>query len=154
MNPRIVITSPYIRARDTGAIIAQALNLPLEIRERLRERETGAFAGKPYEAILEAEGYDHSQPWTWVPPGGESYEHVRDRVAPILNELVARFSGEDIVVVSHGGVMVAMWAYMTNRWDAAPVSANCGIVPVEHRQGRFLKPELIGNQQSQADAGG
>ena len=29
LNPRIVITSPYIRARDTGAIIAQALNLPL-----------------------------------------------------------------------------------------------------------------------------
>src|SRR5208337_595408 len=132
-DPRIVITSPYIRARDTGVIIAQALSLPLEIREGLHERETGAFAGRPYEAILEAEGYDHSQAWTWVPPGGESYEHVRDRVAPTLDELVARFSHEDVVIVSDGGVMVAMWAYMTSRWDDAPVPVNCGIVLVEHR---------------------
>jgi broad specificity phosphatase PhoE len=153
-NPRIVITSPYIRARDTGAIIAEELNCPLEIREGLHERETGDFAGKPYESIFEAEGYDHSRPWAWVPPGGESYEHVRDRVGPILDELVARFSHEDVVVVSHGGVMVSMWAYMTGRWDDAHVPTNCGIVLVEHRQGQFLKPELIGNQLSQRDAGG
>ncbi len=153
-NPRIVITSAYVRARDTGAIIAKELNLPFEIREGLHERETGEFAGKAYESILEAEGYDHSRPWTWVPPGGESYEHVRDRVGPILDELIARFSDEDVVVVSHGGVMVSMWAYMTGRWDDAQVPANCGIVLVEHRQGKFLKPQLIGNQQSQRDAGG
>jgi ribonuclease H / adenosylcobalamin/alpha-ribazole phosphatase len=153
-NPRIVITSPYVRARDTGAIIADELNRPLEIRAGLHERETGEFAGKPYESIFEAEGYDHSRPWTWVPPGGESYEHVRDRVGPILDELVARFPNEDVVVVSHGGVMVSMWAHMTGRWDDAHVPANCGIVLVDHRQGQFLKPRLIGNQQSQRDAGG
>ena len=153
-NPRIVIASPYIRALDTAAIIAEDLSLPLEIREGLHERETGEFAGKPYESILEAEGYDHSRPWTWVPPGGESYEHVRDRVGPILDQLVARFSHEDVVVVSHGGVMVSMWAYMTGRWDDAPAPANCAIVLVEHRQGQFLKPQLIGNQHSQRDAGG
>jgi broad specificity phosphatase PhoE len=153
-NPRIVITSPYVRARDTGAIIAKELKLPFEIREGLHERETGDFAGKAYESMLEAEGYDHSRPWTFVPPGGESYEHVRDRVGPILDQLVARFPDEDIVVVSHGGVMVSMWAHMTGRWDDAHVPANCGIVLVEHRQGQFRKPQLIGNQQSQRDAGG
>ena len=152
-DPRIVIASPYVRARDTGAIIAKELNLSLEIRAGLHERETGEFAGRPYESIFEAEGYDHSRPWTWVPPGGESYEHVRDRVGPILDELVARFSDDD-VVVSHGGVMVSMWAHMTGRWDDAHVPANCGIVLVEHRQGQFLRPQLIGNQQSQRDAGG
>jgi len=153
-DPRIVIASPYVRARDTGAIIAKELNLSLEIRAGLHERETGEFAGRPYESIFEAEGYDHSRPWTWVPPGGESYEHVRDRVGPILDELVARFSDDDVVVVSHGGVMVSMWAHMTGRWDDAHVPANCGIVLVEHRQGQFLKPQLIGNQQPQRDAGG
>jgi broad specificity phosphatase PhoE len=145
-NPRIVITSPYVRARDTGAIIATELNLPMEIREGLHERETGEFAGKPYESILQADGYDHSRPWAWVPPGGESYERVLDRVGPILDELVARFSDEDIVVVSHAGVMVAMWAHLTGRWDDAPVPANCAVVLVEHRQGRFLGPQLIGKQ--------
>ncbi|HUA36514.1 MAG TPA: histidine phosphatase family protein [Candidatus Binataceae bacterium] len=153
-NPRIVIASPYVRARDTGAIIAEALGLPFEIRAGLHERETGEFAGKPYESIFEAEGYDHARPWTWIPPGGESYEHVRDRVGPILDELAARFPDDDVVVVSHGGVMVSMWAYMTGRWDDAHVPPNCGIVLVEHRAGKFLKPQVIGSQESQRHAGG
>ena len=153
-SPRIVIASPYVRARDTGAIIAEALGLPFEIREGLHERETGEFAGKPYESIFEAEGYDHARPWTWIPPGGESYEHVRDRVGPILDELAARFPDDDVVVVSHGGVMVSMWAYMTGRWDDAHVPPNCGIVLVEHREGKYLTPHVIGSQESQRHAGG
>jgi len=152
--PRIVIASPYIRARDTGAIIADELQLPLEIREGLHEREIGEFAGQPYEAILEAEGYDPLRPWAWIPPRGESYEHVRNRVGPILDELVARFSQDDVVVVSHGGVMVAMWAHMTGRWNDAPVPPNCGIVLVEHREGRYLEPRLIGDWHSPRDTVG
>jgi broad specificity phosphatase PhoE len=153
-NPRLVIASPYVRAHDTGRIIATELNLPFEVREGLHERETGEFAGKPYESILEAEGYDHSQPWVWVPPGGESYEHVRDRVGPILDEIVVRFPNDDVVVVSHGGVMVSMWAHMTGRWEDAHVPRNCGIILVEHREGKFERPQVIGDQQSQRDAGG
>ena len=153
-NPRIVIASPYVRARDTGAIIAEALSRPVEIREGLHERETGEFAGKPYESIFEAEGYDHARPWTWIPPGGESYEHVRDRVGPILDELVTRFPDDDVVVVSHGGVMVSMWAHITGRWDDAHVPPNCGIVLVEHREGKYQRPQVIGGQQAQRHAGG
>jgi probable phosphoglycerate mutase len=152
--PSIVIASPYVRARDTGLIIAGALQLPFEIREGLHEREAGEFAGQPYDAIFEAAGFEPSRPWAWVPPGGESYEHVRNRVGPILDELVTRFPDDDIVVVSHGGVMVAMWAHMTGRWDDAPVPPNCGIVLVDHRQGRYLEPRVIGDWQSPRDAGG
>ncbi len=153
-NPRIVIASPYVRAHDTGEIIARELRLPFEIRAGLHERETGEFAGRPYESIFEAEGYDDSRPWVWVPPGGESYEHVRDRVGPILDELVGRFPDDDVVVVSHGGVMVSMWAYITGRWEDAHVPANCGIVLVEHREGSFLAPQVVGTQQSPRHAGG
>ena len=153
-SPRMVITSAYHRARDTGAIIADQLDLPMEIREGLHERETGEFAGKPYESILEADGYNHSRPWEWIPPGGESYEHVRDRVGPILDETVGRFPDGDVIIVSHGGVMVAMWAYMTGRWDDAHVPGNCGIIIVEHRSGKFLAPQAVGNQPSPRHAGG
>ena len=51
-NPCVVVASPYVRARDTGAIIAEELKLPFEVRKGLHERETGEFAGKPYESIL------------------------------------------------------------------------------------------------------
>jgi broad specificity phosphatase PhoE len=148
----IVIASPYVRAHDTGQIIAKELNLPFEIRAGLHERETGEFGGRPYEAILEADGYDPARPWVWIPPGGESYEHVRDRVGPILDEIAARYLDEDVVVVSHGGVMVAMWAHMTGRWEDAPIPANCAIILVEHRRGKYLQPNLLGG--AHRDAGG
>jgi broad specificity phosphatase PhoE len=153
-EPRIVIASPYLRARDTGSIIAAELHLPFEVREGLHERETGSFAGKPYESIFEADGFDRARPWEFVPPGGESMEHVRDRVGPILDKIAARFPNDDIVVVSHGGVMVAMWAYITGDWDGAHVPPNCGIVVVEHREGRYQQPQVIGSAQSHRDTGG
>ncbi|HVA79789.1 MAG TPA: histidine phosphatase family protein [Candidatus Binataceae bacterium] len=153
-NPRMVIASQYVRARDTGMIIAEELRLPFEIRNGLHERETGDFAGKPYDSILSANGYDRARPWLWAPPGGESHEQVRGRVGPILDELARRFADDDLVVVSHGGVMLAMWAHMTGRWDGAHAPANCGIVMVEHRAGRYLKPKVVGDSQSQGDAGG
>jgi len=34
------------------------------------------------------------------------------------------------------------------------VPPNCGIVLVEHREGKFLEPQVIGGQQSQRHAGG
>jgi probable phosphoglycerate mutase len=153
-NPRIVIASPYVRARDTGIIIAKELLLPFEIREGLHERETGAYAGRPYESIFEAPGYDRDRPWIWTPPGGESYEHVRDRVGPILDETIARFPADDVIIVSHGGVMVAMWAHMTGDWRGAHAPANCGIVVVEHRDGSYLEPQVTGDTRSQRHTGG
>ncbi len=153
-NPSRVYASIYARARDTGRIIAEELGLPFEMRENLHERETGEYAGKPYESIFEAEGYDHTQPWMWVPPGGESYMHVRNRVGPVLDELKERYASEDVVVVSHGGVMFAMWAHVTGQWEGARVTPNCGIIVVEHRDGRYLAPQVIGDLPSERDAGG
>jgi broad specificity phosphatase PhoE len=153
-NPSRVFASIYARARDTGRIIADELGLPFEIRENLHERETGEYAGKPYESIFEAEGYDHAQPWMWVPPGGESYVHVRNRIGPVLDELKARFPSDDVVVVSHGGVMFAMWAHITGRWEGAQITPNCGIIVVEHRDGGYLAPEVIGEGWRERDAGG
>ncbi|HUY26891.1 MAG TPA: histidine phosphatase family protein [Candidatus Binataceae bacterium] len=153
-NPRMVVASRYVRARDTGMIIAEELSLPIEIRDGLHERETGEYAGKPYDSILNADGYDRARPWLWTPPGGESYEQVRGRVGPILDEMARRFAGDDLVIVSHGGVMLAMWAHVTGSWEGAHVPANCGIVVVEHRAGRYLKPEVVGDSQPRGDAGG
>jgi broad specificity phosphatase PhoE len=153
-RPIIVVASPYVRARDTGLIIADVLQLPFEVREGLHEREAGEFAGRSYDDIAGADGFDPLRPWAWVPPGGESYEHVRNRVGPILDELVARFPDDDVVVVSHGGVMVAMWAHMTGRWDDALVPPNCGVVLAEHREGWYLEPRVIGDWSLPRDAGG
>ncbi len=146
-QPKLVVTSSYLRAKHTGEIIAKALGLPLEVEHALHERLIGQFMGKPYEAVMEAPGYDPERPWLWKPPGGESFEDVRMRVGPILDKLASAYGESEIVVVSHGGVMMAMWAHVTGSWEGAYVPPNCGILLVEHRFPRYERPRVIGSER-------
>jgi broad specificity phosphatase PhoE len=142
-KPELVVASSYIRARHTGEIIASALDLPIEIEHELHERDMGGLVGKPYDAIVDDPAYDPKRPWEWKPPGGETLEEVRARTAPVLDRLAAQHAGREIVVVSHGGVMAALWAHVTGSWEDAHVLPNAGIVLIEHSAGRYLRPGVV-----------
>jgi broad specificity phosphatase PhoE len=141
-NPRLVITSPYARARETGEIIAAAFRLPVEVEPDLYERHFGYLRGQPYDAVRDDPTFETEKMWLWRPEGGESYEDVRARVAPILERLATRAGGGELAVVSHGGVMLTCWAHLVGHWENTHVPPNCGIVLVEYEDGRF-KPPLI-----------
>jgi broad specificity phosphatase PhoE len=153
-DPKRVVTSPYLRASETARVIAEALNVPLEVEAKLYERELGAYRGRPYDSLLEAVGYDPERPWVYKPDGGESYEDVQARVAPILDRLSDAHNGRDIVVVSHGGVMMTLWAYVSGGWDGAYAPPNCGIVLIERGPQGYLKPRVLDDAGSAPDAGG
>jgi broad specificity phosphatase PhoE len=150
----IVVSSPYIRAHETARIIAEILKLPVEIEPNLHERDVGSLKGQSYESVLAAPGYDPQRPWLWEPPDGESYQHVKARVAPILDRLAAAHPTRDVVVVSHGGVMMALWAHVTGTWENAHVPPNCGIIVVEHRSSGYLAPQIIGDGAQDKFTGG
>ncbi len=153
-KPELVVASSFVRARDTAAIIAGFLALPLEIEHDLHERNIGSFMGRPYESMAAAPGYDPQRHWLWKPPGGESFEEVKARAAPIVDRLARAHSGRDVVVVSHGGVMMALWSYFTGSWEDAHVPPNCGIVVVEYAGGRYGKPQIIAEQGGGESTGG
>jgi broad specificity phosphatase PhoE len=153
-RPELVVTSPYLRANETARIIAGALALPLEIEPNLHEREMGAQRGKSYDSLLTDPDYDPQRPWAWKPHGGESYEEVQARAAPILDRLAAARPAGEVVIVSHGGVMTALWAYVAGTWDDAYVAPNCGMVLIEHGPQGYSKPQVIDAAGSAADAGG
>lgn len=142
-KPGLVITSPYTRARDTGRIIAEALKLPTEIEPELYERNFGYLRGQPYDAVRDDPAFETEKTWLWRPEGGESYEDVRVRIAPVIERLAARAAELDLVVVSHGGVMLTCWAHIVGRWEDAHVPPNCGIVLLEYADGRFLPPKIL-----------
>jgi broad specificity phosphatase PhoE len=152
-RPELVVTSAYRRASETARIIAGALALPLEIEPNLHEREIGAHRGRAYDSFLTEPDYDPQRPWAWKPDGGESYEDVQARVAPILDRLAAAHPAKDVIVVSHGGVMLCLWAYVAGRWDEAHVPPNCGIVVIEHGPKGYSQPQVIDAAISK-DAGG
>ena len=153
-DAELVVTSSYVRASETARIIAGALGVPLEIEPNLHEREIGAHRGLSYDSLLAAPDYDPNRPWAWKPEDGESYEEVQARVGPILDRLAKAHPEDDVVIVSHGGVMVALWAYVTGEWDGAHAQPNCGIVLIEHGPLGYSRPEIIGDVGNASDAGG
>ena len=153
-RPRIVISSAYVRASETARVIADSLRVPLDIQLDLHEREVGVHRGRSYDSFHQAPDYDASRPWAWKPEGGESYEEVQARVGPILDRLARAHSDQDIVIVSHGGVMTTLWAYAAGTWDEAYVPPNCGMVLIEHGPLGYSKPRVIDGAPSAKDAGG
>jgi broad specificity phosphatase PhoE len=139
-RPDLVVVSPYLRTRQTGAIIAEYLGLPVEVEHDLRERHMGVLAGQAYGNLREDPTFDRSRFWLWRPAGGESFEEVRTRASRVLDRLAEHRRGHELVVVSHGGVMTALWAHAAGNWSQARVPRNCGIIIAEHAEGRYKPP--------------
>jgi broad specificity phosphatase PhoE len=150
----LIVTSPYVRARETARVIAEALELPLEIEPLLHEREVGVHRGQSYDSVSAAPGFERERPWRYKPEGGESFEEVRERVAPVLDGLARAHPTRDVVVVSHGGVMMCLWAYLTGLWQGAHKPPNCGIVVVEHGRKGYAQPRVIDEARAAVETGG
>jgi broad specificity phosphatase PhoE len=152
-QPKLVIASTFARARETGLIIAAELGIAIEYEHEFREMSLGKLAGEPYEAVAKDPTFDPKRSWTWRPSGGESHEDVLKRVAPKLDTVIHRYPDDEIVIVSHGGVMRAVWAHVTGSWENAHVPPNCGIVVIEHLSGRYRQPEVVQGEAAR-DSGG
>jgi broad specificity phosphatase PhoE len=146
-TPQIVISSPFRRARQTSEIIASELNLEIETVHDLHERDLGCLKGHSYDdlraLVLQDPSYDPARGWSWKPEGGESYEDVRQRVMAAVEKLLSRYSQDEIIVVSHGGVMLSVWAHIIGQWHGAHLPPNCGIVLIEHDGRRMQVPKII-----------
>jgi len=146
-QPKVVISSPFARARQTSEIIAARLNLAIEVVHDLHERDLGCLKGHSYDSLRELvrtdPSYDPGNGWSWKPAGGESYEDVRTRVVAAVERLRSRFPDHEVVVVSHGGVMLSVWAHIAGQWHGAHLPPNCGIVLVEHDRARMYPPKIV-----------
>jgi broad specificity phosphatase PhoE len=153
-RPAMVIASTYLRARETGRIIAEELGVPLDLEPDFREQSLGQLAGQPYETVQLDPTFDPKRSWMWRPPGGESHLDVLARVGPLLDRFASEYSKRELVIVSHGGVMRSVWAHVTGKWDDAHVPPNCGIVLIEHDSGRYSHPKIVHGEASVPEPGG
>lgn len=145
-RPTRVVASSYHRAQHTARIIAETIGYAgeIEVDPDLRERGIGELAGQPYRAMREHPAYEVARFWEWRPAGGESLVDVQRRAAPVLVRLVAAHPGEDVVVVSHGGVMLALCAHVEGGWTRLRVARNCEIVVVTHAPGESWRLAELG----------
>jgi ribonuclease H / adenosylcobalamin/alpha-ribazole phosphatase len=99
-----VLSSPLGRTRQTAAEVAAASGKTVEIHEGLVETDFGAWERLTF---LEAAERDPELHRRWLgdpsvaPPGGESFDTVHTRVRKTRDELVDRYAGETVVLVSH-----------------------------------------------------
>jgi probable phosphoglycerate mutase len=133
--PARVVSSPFLRARQTAEILATGFGLDVDVAGDLRERSYGALAGLPYSTPRV--GYDPSAYWTWRPPGGETLDEVLIRAGAVLDGLVADAPDADVVVVSHGAVMLALARHVRGQWGTGGVVGNAGMLVVEHEDGAW-----------------
>jgi broad specificity phosphatase PhoE len=132
-----VLTSPAGRARETAAVLAEVLALPIDVEVRARSLELGR--GLDWDA-REAEwalGRDPS------PEGGESLEAVGKRVLAVVDE-VARRPGRSVLLVAHSEVIAAFVGELSGlpapkRWP--PAVPNGSITVVEARAGE--RPRVL-----------
>jgi broad specificity phosphatase PhoE len=145
-RPAAIVSSQLARARQTAEIVAAELGLDLDIVMGLEECDFGTWKGRPYEGfrevLLRDPTFDAERPWAWVPEGGESSEQTGRRVVAALEGLRARYPDDEILVVCHGMMMLAIWAHLTGTWERVEVPPNCAVVVIEHEPGRFHAPVL------------
>jgi broad specificity phosphatase PhoE len=148
--PAAIVSSPFFRARETAGILAARLRLDVAIEPDLRERSYGAFAGQVYETPRP--GYDPAAYWTWQPPGGESLEEVLTRAGGALDRVARSHGVDDVVLVSHGAVMLALWRHVTGTWGEPRVVPNGGLLEVEHKDGVYRSARRVGPDAAGGEA--
>jgi probable phosphoglycerate mutase len=99
-----ILSSPVRRARQTADVVAAALGLPVREAEGFRECAFGEWDGHTFAEVKQGWPAELA---AWLgstavrPPGGESFDEVERRVRRARDQLVARYAGRTVLVVSH-----------------------------------------------------
>ncbi|MCL5968090.1 MAG: histidine phosphatase family protein [Betaproteobacteria bacterium] len=112
-----VYSSDLSRAADTAAAIARAQGLSTQLHAGLRERHFGVCQGSRW-SELETTQPELTALWRrrvpdFAPPGGESLLMLRQRVLQALEDVAVAHLGQQIVVVTHGGVLDTLYRLAT-----------------------------------------
>ncbi len=132
-----VWTSPLSRAVQTAEIAASVLGSDVVVREGLREYAVGSLAGSGehesayFSAVFRqwAEGDDTAEI-----TGGERVADTVARVQGVLEAIADEHRGETVLVVSHGGAILAtlpQLAGLPRTRGLGVTLANCGVLELE-----------------------
>ncbi|MCR5977178.1 histidine phosphatase family protein [Gordonia jinghuaiqii] len=99
-----IVTSPLSRARATADEVAALTGVDVVEHPGLIENDFGRWEGLTFTEASELDPQIHRE-WlsdiTVPAPGGESFAQVAERIADTKNDLLERYSGQTVVLVSH-----------------------------------------------------
>lgn len=125
----VIIASPMKRAQTTAMAAAEKCGISIITDERLREWNYGDYEGK----TRYAEGFAENKREFAVKMGssGESLLQLSHRVYSLLDEVIEKYQGKNVLLVSHGGVCRVIETYfhdMTTEEYSGWFMGNCQII--------------------------
>ena len=111
-RPSVLYSSPFRRCLETIEPFRARAGLEVAIAEDLGEVFVGEWEGMSFEEIVSsdeeiARRARELEPLLDLAPGGESGPALRARVVPAIEAIVGTHGDEDLIVVTHGGVINA-----------------------------------------------
>jgi broad specificity phosphatase PhoE/ribonuclease HI len=136
VTPTVVVSSPIARTRETSAIIASRLGLSVDINDDIAEIAFGDWDGHTNQEVA-ANWPEQYEQWRGdveiSPPGGESLEQFDVRVQNGLAEILDKYEGQTVIVVSHvmpirGFLKNALQAGWPSYWRTSIAPCSISIV--------------------------
>jgi broad specificity phosphatase PhoE len=151
-RPEVVVTSPYLRARETWRIAAEASGIDFpepSTDERLVDRLMGDLEMLTRAAIAERFPAEVERHGTfdvhYRPPNGESFGDIAVRLRSFLDDLNREYAGRRVIVVAHDAVVLMMRAVIEDldEDDVVRVSSqesvrNASITRFDGRSGKLV----------------
>ncbi len=110
-----VYTSPQKRALETAQVIGRGMGIEPIIKQGLEEMSLGKWEGYSWrqvrELFPEEYGIWHKNRRYQLPPEGESYQQLLDRLLESLNGIIAENTG-NVLIVTHSAVIMTLMSYI------------------------------------------
>lgn len=144
-----IYSSDLKRASHTAGVLAESLNMEVNLSAPLREMNFGCWEGLDVESIKKDYSGVHSL-WTSSPnrakiPGGEELIEVQQRATGLVRNIFSLHRGEKVAIVSHGVTLKCMIFGLLGI-DLENLSKikldNCSISTIEYRDGRCILDTL------------
>ncbi len=119
-----IYASDLLRARHTAEAVAQELGLPLHFNVGLRERHYGAFQSLTYAEARSRYPAEYARfevreaDFDFL--GGESLLDFAARVVACISAVAVRHAGEQVLIVTHGGVLDVLHRQASGKPLSAP----------------------------------
>jgi broad specificity phosphatase PhoE len=114
-----VLSSPLARCAAFAQDYAQRHDLPLHYESRFQEMDFGAWDGRSAAEIATTDAVALENFWrdpvACTPPQAEPLLSFQARVLAAWNELPARYPGQHVLLVTHGGVIRIILCYLQQR---------------------------------------
>lgn len=121
----LMFSSSLRRSIESSDILSKELDIIPIIDSRLNEINFGLWEGLNYEQIMARwSGIAtvwYNNPMDITPPSGEPFTKFYTRIKSFLSELVSKYNDENIILVTHGGVIQLLLTILNsdtidNRW--------------------------------------